>query len=87
MNNTIHRLTAVDLTEPQRLMKEHLDNTGEKLSLTADIVTCLAQVKKVFPEFNSFITGRRLIQLDDVVISVLIELEVSREKVPKPTES
>lgn len=87
MNNTIHRLTTVDLTEPQRLIKEHLDNTGEKLSLTAYIVTCLAQVIKVFPEFNSFITGRRLIQLDDVVISVLIELEVSREKVPKPTES
>jgi len=82
--NTIHSFTEVDITEPRRLMMEHLEKTGEKLSLTAYIVTCLAQVMKEFPEFNSFIKGRRLIQLDNVVISVLIEREVAGEKVPEP---
>jgi pyruvate/2-oxoglutarate dehydrogenase complex dihydrolipoamide acyltransferase (E2) component len=82
--NAIHSLTKVDITEPRRLIKEHFDRTGEKLSLTAYIVTCLAQVIKENPELNSFIKGKRLILLDDVTVSVLIEREIIGEKVPEP---
>jgi len=82
--NTIHGFIEVDITEPRRLMKEHFDKTGEKFSFTAYIVTCLAQVMKRYPRFNSFIKGRKLIILDDIIISVLIEKEVDGEKVPEP---
>lgn len=82
--NAIHSLTEVDITEPRRLIKEHFDRTGEKLSLTAYIVTCLAQVIKENPKMNSFIKGKRLIILDDVTVSVLIEREIVGEKVPEP---
>lgn len=82
--NAIHSLTEVDITEPRRLIKEHFDRTGEKLSLTAYIVTCLAQVIKENPTMNSFIKGKRLILLDDVTVSVLIEREIIEEKVPEP---
>src|SRR5512133_2365365 len=82
--NAIHSLTEVDLTEPRKLIKEHFEKTGEKLSLTAYIVTCLAHVIKDHPELNSFIKGRKHIILDDVTISVLIEREVAGEKVPEP---
>jgi pyruvate/2-oxoglutarate dehydrogenase complex dihydrolipoamide acyltransferase (E2) component len=82
--NTIHSFTEVDISKPRRLIKEHFDKTGEKLSLTAYIVTCLAQVIKRYPELNSFIKGRKLILLDDVIVSVLIEKEVDDEKVPEP---
>lgn len=82
--NTIHSFTEVDITEPRRLMKEHFDRTGEKLSLTAYIVKCLAQVMEKHPQLNSFIKGRKLIILHDVIISVLIEKEVDGEKVPEP---
>ena len=82
--NAIHSFTEVDITEPRHLIKEHFERTGEKLSLTAYIVTCLAQVIKKHPHLNSFIKGRKIIILDDVIISVLIEREMDGEKVPEP---
>ncbi|MBN2274798.1 MAG: 2-oxo acid dehydrogenase subunit E2 [Bacteroidales bacterium] len=82
--NTIHGFTEVDISEPRRIMKEHYEKTGEKLSLTAYIVTCLARVLQEYPQFNSFIRRRRLILLDDVTVSVLVERELSGETVPEP---
>ena len=82
--NAIHIFTEIDITEPRRLIKEHFERTGEKLSLTAYVVTCLARVIKEHPQLNSFIKGNRLIILDDVTISVLIERELLGEKVPEP---
>lgn len=82
--NAIHSFTEVDITQPRNLIKEHFERTGEKLSFTAYIVTCLAQVIKQHPQLNSFIKGRKLIILDDLTISVLIEREMAGEKVPEP---
>lgn len=82
--NTIHCITEVDISEPHRLINEHLQKTGEKLSLTAYIVACLAHVIKDYPLLNSFIKGHKLIILDDVTVSVLIEREIKGEKVPEP---
>ena len=66
------------------MIKKHFEKTGEKLSLTAYIVTCLSNVIKDYPQFNSFIKGRKLILLDDITVSVLIEREIAGEKVPEP---
>lgn len=82
--NTIHGLTEIDITIPRCLIREHFERTREKLSFTAYVVACLAQVMKEFPQFNSFIKGRNLIVLDDVTISVLIERDIDGEKVPEP---
>ncbi|MGE5406593.1 MAG: 2-oxo acid dehydrogenase subunit E2 [Methanosarcina sp.] len=82
--NAIHCFTEIDITNPRKIIKEHFERTGEKLSFTAYIVTCLAHIIKLFPEFNSFIKGRKLIILDDITISVLIERELAGEKVPEP---
>lgn len=82
--NTIHSFTEVDISEARSLMKEHFEETGEKLSLTAYIVSCLSQVLKQHPELNSFRKGNRLIQLVDVTISVLVERDFEGEKVPEP---
>jgi pyruvate/2-oxoglutarate dehydrogenase complex dihydrolipoamide acyltransferase (E2) component len=82
--NTIHSLAQVDITEPRRLLKAHFEKTGEKLSFTAYIVYCLAQVIKEHPQLNSFIRRNRLVTLDDVTISVLVEREFEGEKIPEP---
>ncbi|MFA5973595.1 MAG: 2-oxo acid dehydrogenase subunit E2 [Lentimicrobiaceae bacterium] len=82
--NTIHGITEVDITEPRRLMQKHFERTGEKLSLTAYIVTCLAHVLKDHPLLNSFHKGRKQIILDNVTVSVLVEREINGEKVPEP---
>lgn len=82
--NAIHSLHEVDITVPRTFIREHFRNTGEKLSFTAYIVTCLSRVIKDYPQFNSFIKGRRLILLDDITISVLIERGIAGESVPEP---
>jgi pyruvate/2-oxoglutarate dehydrogenase complex dihydrolipoamide acyltransferase (E2) component len=82
--NTIHCIAETDITEPRRLIKEHYEQTGDKISLTAYIVRCLARMIQDNPGLNSFIRGRRLIILDDVTISVLIERDLPDEKVPEP---
>jgi len=82
--STIHSLCKTDITLPRRMMREHQERTGEKLSFTAYIVYCLAQVVKEHPHLNAFRRGNRLITLDDVTVSVLVEREISGERVPEP---
>lgn len=82
--NTIHSIAEVDITKPRQLINEHFQRTGERLSLTAYIVTCLAHVIKEHQHLNSFIKGNRLYILDDVTVSVLIEREIAGEKIPEP---
>jgi pyruvate/2-oxoglutarate dehydrogenase complex dihydrolipoamide acyltransferase (E2) component len=82
--NAIHCFTEIDITEPRSLIKDHFGKTGEKLSFTAYIVTCLSKIIQDYPQFNSFIKGRKLIILDDITISVIIEREIAGENVPEP---
>jgi pyruvate/2-oxoglutarate dehydrogenase complex dihydrolipoamide acyltransferase (E2) component len=82
--NAIHCISEVDITIPRQLIKDHFDHTGEKMSLTAYVVTCLANVIKDHPLLNSFHKGRKQIILEDITVSVLIEKEVNDEKFPEP---
>jgi pyruvate/2-oxoglutarate dehydrogenase complex dihydrolipoamide acyltransferase (E2) component len=81
--NTFHSLAEVDISEPRRLIKAHFEKTGLKLSLTAYIVYCLAQVIRENPHLNSFIRRNRLITLDELTIGVLVEREFDGEKAPE----
>jgi pyruvate/2-oxoglutarate dehydrogenase complex dihydrolipoamide acyltransferase (E2) component len=83
-NAVIHLVTEVDISEPRRLIAEHRERTGERLSLTGYVVACLARTFDEFPRFNSFRKGGRLIVLDDITISVLFEREMDGENVPEP---
>ncbi len=82
--DTIHLMTEVDITGPRRLIAEHRERTGERLSLTGYVVTCLARTLDEFPRFNSFRKGSRLIVLDELTISVLFEREIDGENIPEP---
>jgi len=82
--NTIHCLTEVDVGEPRRLIRQYKERTGESLSLTAYVVTCLARALAEHPALNSFRRGRKLVLLDDVTISALIERDIGAERVPEP---
>jgi pyruvate/2-oxoglutarate dehydrogenase complex dihydrolipoamide acyltransferase (E2) component len=82
--NTIHCLSKVDVTEPRRRIRAHFERTGEKLSFTAYLVMCLAQVIKQHPRLNSFIRRNNLVVLEDVTISVLVEREFMDENIPEP---
>lgn len=82
--DTIHLITEVDVTTPRRLIAAHRERTGERLSLTGYIVTCLARTLDEFPRFNAFRKGGRLILLDDLTISVLFEREIAGASIPEP---
>lgn len=82
--NAIHSMTSIDITKPRKLLNEYIVKTGEKLSITAYIVKCFSETIKAFPEMNSFIKGHKLIILDDITISVLVEREIDGTKVPEP---
>lgn len=80
--NNIQALVEVDITEPRRFIRAHRQRTGEKLSLTAYVITCLARAVAEHPNLNAFRKGRNLIILDDVTINVLVEREIGGEIVP-----
>ena len=82
--NTIHGFTEVDISHPKKLLDNYFASSGEKLSLTAYIVACLARTIKDHPDFNSFIRGRKQVRLNDLTISVLVEKDIDSEKVPEP---
>ena len=82
--NAIHFMTEIDVSKPRALRDEYFQTHGIKLSFTGYIVKCFAETIKEFPEMNSFISGKRLILLDDIRVSVLVEREIDGVKVPEP---
>ena len=80
--NNIQALIEVDISEARRLIREHELRSGESLSLTAYVVTCLAQATAEFPNLNAIRKGRNLILMEDVGIGVLVERELDGELVP-----
>jgi pyruvate/2-oxoglutarate dehydrogenase complex dihydrolipoamide acyltransferase (E2) component len=82
--NAIHCISEVDISEPRQWLEEYYRRTGEKLSFTAYIVSCLIHVIREHPELNSFRKRNRLILLHDLTVSVLIERDIHGEKTPEP---
>lgn len=82
--DTIHLVTEVDVSVPRRLIREHADRTGERLSLTAYVVACLARTVRDNPEFNALVSRGRLVTLGDVTVGVLVERVIAGERVPEP---
>jgi pyruvate/2-oxoglutarate dehydrogenase complex dihydrolipoamide acyltransferase (E2) component len=81
--SNIHMMIEVDISKPRRLIREIKAQTGTTPSLTAYVTTCLARAMADYPNLNAFRKGRRLIILDDVTISVLVEREINGEMVPE----
>ena len=82
--HTMHAITEVDVTEPRRLIREHRERTGERLSLTAYVVACLARAVAEHPRFNSMRKGRKLFQFDDVTVGTHVERVLEGERIAEP---
>ncbi len=82
--DTIHTLTEVDITEPRRLIREHHERTGERLSLTAYVVTCMGRAIAEQPSLNVVRRGRKLYLLNGVTVGTLVERSIDGEFVPEP---
>ena len=72
-------LVEADLTEPLRRMADHKARSGESLSLSGYVATCLARTLREFPEVNAFRRGRSLVLLDEVIVVVLLERRIDAQ--------
>ncbi len=82
--NTIHNVTEVEISVPRSLMREYQSKGKEAISFTGYIAKCFADTITKYPHFNSFIAGRNIIYINDIVISILVEREINHEIVPEP---
>ena len=70
----MHALMEADVTLARRALRAHEERTGEKLSFTAFIISCLARAVDEHPEVQAYRLGRkRLILFDDVDVCAQIE--------------
>lgn len=83
--NRILALFEVDVTEARAVIRRHRDRTGESLSFTAFILTCLGRAIDANRYFHARrdIWGR-LILFDEVDCATMVETELEGEKYPVP---
>ena len=77
----IHGLMEINVTKPRQYIREHKARTGETLSFTAFITTCLAQAVDENKIMHGYRKGNtRLVLFDEVDVNTQIEREVQGRK-------
>jgi pyruvate/2-oxoglutarate dehydrogenase complex dihydrolipoamide acyltransferase (E2) component len=77
----IHGLIEVDVTRARAFLRDHKAKTGESLSFTAFIATCLGKAVDENKSVQAYRKGRKhLILFDDVDVTTRIERDVSGQK-------
>jgi pyruvate/2-oxoglutarate dehydrogenase complex dihydrolipoamide acyltransferase (E2) component len=72
-----------DATEIVRVFNKYSKKTGDRLSLTAYIMRCMALTAKEVPETRTFRKGRRkTIVFNDIDIKCMIEREIDGKRIP-----
>jgi pyruvate/2-oxoglutarate dehydrogenase complex dihydrolipoamide acyltransferase (E2) component len=70
----IHGLAEVDITGPRARLAAYQERTGEEISFTAWVVTCVARAVREQPTVQAYRQGRsHLLVFDDVDVTVFIE--------------
>lgn len=81
--HTITALVEVDVTEVRRILRQHKERSGESLSFTAYIVTCLG---KAIDQDKTIHARRdmwgRLILFEEVDCTTMIEIDFQGQKFP-----
>ena len=79
----IHGLLEVDVTNARAFLREHKAKTGEALSFTAFIITCLAQAVDENKALHAYRKGKkRLVLFDEVDVATFVEREVAGHSQP-----
>jgi pyruvate/2-oxoglutarate dehydrogenase complex dihydrolipoamide acyltransferase (E2) component len=77
----MHFLLEVDVTRARQYIREHKANTGETLSFTAFLITCLGKAVDEHKTVQAYRKGRKhLVLFDDVDVETQIERDVAGEK-------
>ncbi len=83
--HTVHGLLELDVTLARQAMREHKAKTGEGLSFTAFILTCLSKAVESNREVQAYLDWRgRLIIFEDVNVNTIVEIEADGIKIGLP---
>lgn len=81
--HTVHGLVEVDVTEARRFIREHEARTGEKLSFTAFVVSCVGRAVDANKHLHACLSWRnQLVLFDEVDVSTMFEIETEGGKTP-----
>lgn len=81
--HSVHALIEVDVTKPRQRLRAYKAITGESLSFTAFIITCLAKAVDENKSVQAYRKGRhQLIVFDDVDVITMVEREAGGQKMP-----
>ena len=79
----IHGLLEVDVTKAREFLREHKARTGESLSFTAFIITCLAHAVDENKSVQAYRKGRKHLALfNEVDVATPIERDMAGQKQP-----
>ena len=81
--SNIYGLFEVDVTKARQYLREHKAQTGESLSFTAFIISCLARAVDENKAVHAWHKGRKQLAIfEEVDISTSIERDLSDQKQP-----
>jgi pyruvate/2-oxoglutarate dehydrogenase complex dihydrolipoamide acyltransferase (E2) component len=81
----IHGLVEMNVTEARRLIRDHKAKTGESLSFTAFIISCLGRAVDMNKHMQAVRTWReKLVLFDDVDVNTMFEVEENGRKIIRP---
>jgi pyruvate/2-oxoglutarate dehydrogenase complex dihydrolipoamide acyltransferase (E2) component len=80
----IHGLTEMDVTKARQYINHHKADTGERLSSTAFVVTCLAKAVDENKRMQAYRSGNRLIIYDQVDVNTMVERRVNGQPMGTP---
>lgn len=79
----VYGLLEVDVTVPKHFIEEHRARTGETLSFTGYLASCLAHAVDRNKSVQAYLKGRRQLALfDDVDVGVSIERKIGETRAP-----
>ena len=83
--HVIHGLVEMDVTCARQAIREHKSKTGETLSFTAFVMTCLGRAIDMNKHMQAYRTWwDRLVLFDDVDVNTMFEVEVDGRKIIRP---
>jgi pyruvate/2-oxoglutarate dehydrogenase complex dihydrolipoamide acyltransferase (E2) component len=83
--SNIHGLVEFDVTDAKRRIREIEERTGERLSFTAFLISCLGSAIGEHPRINAYQDWRgRIHVFDDVDVNVLVETTIEGQTVGVP---
>lgn len=81
----VHGLVEMDVTDARRLIMEHKEKTGERLSFTAFIMTCFGRVVDMNRHMQAYRTWQeKLVIFEDVDVNTMFEVDVDGRKIIRP---